>query len=248
MKRITRRPLLLIVILTISGSAIAGALVVRGAGRDRPPEEPVAQLPSGERLSDSRERAAAPNPAATGIDLLDHVELRRDVVCGAWGYQGPALFTASLPFGRLQIRCIPPEEYDLKLVALRKHGVDSLDIGFVHGGRQGVLRIDGQEGQFTWIELDTSPTLSSNPTASAGKRLRWNRPTSILLSVRRSGVSVVVDGVRLVDWKGDPSQLRLSPEFRVPQRDTLFIGSSETMFRIDELTLLPVSGTPRFLP
>jgi len=185
-------------------------------------------------------------PAPGEIDLLARLELSRDAVHGSWGFQGGSLVSPSAQWARLSIPCIPPEEYDFRIVATRRQGTDSLNVGFLHGGRQGMLMVDGNGGETSWIDLVTPYDLSSNPTAILGKYLKWNRSTQVLVSVRKNGVGVSVDKTRIIDWTGEAAELKLIPGYRIPDRQRLFIGAWETVLLIEELTLIPVTGTPLF--
>jgi len=242
--------------------ALVGAILVLAAllvlvktlvlGGIRMQEDPRADkpaiLPSGERLALDRSPPTPTQlPPAGELDLLSRVQVRQDAVCGSWGFQAAALYTSPDLWGRLQFPCIPPEEYDWKIRATRKQGAGALVVGIVYRARQGTFRVDGEAGETTWLDLAAAEDPSSNPTAVKGKRLKWNRPATLLLRVRASGISLAVDGNRVLEWKGIPEDLRLPPELRVPDRRVLFVGGTESMFRLDEVTLIPVTGSPTFL-
>lgn len=198
------------------------------------------------------ESVRAPNPLRKGpgpreVDLLEQVRTSRDAVHGAWGFQADSLVSPSVQWGRLALPCIPPEEYDLRITATRRQGTDSLNLGFVYRGRQGMLMVDGNGGETSWIDLVSPYDLPSNETSVVGKFLKWNRPARLILSVRKEGVTLSVDGAKIIDWKGDPAELKLIPGYRVPERRALFIGCWETILIIDELVLVPVTGTPVML-
>lgn len=191
---------------------------------------------------------AGRKPAPGEIDLLARLQISRDAIHGAWGFQGGSLVSPSAQWARLSVPCIPPEEYDLRIVATRRQGTDSLNVGFLYGGRQGMLMVDGNGGETSWIDLVTPYDLTSNETTILGKFLKWNRPTPVLVSVRKGAVRVFVDQAPIIDWKGEPAELKLIPGYRIPDRQGLFIGAWETVLVIDELTLIPVTGTPVFPP
>jgi hypothetical protein len=235
---------ILIIALPVGiGLGIAGVLLFSksGAPGAAPSASPTATL--GVRLdavrTSGRGRKELPPPE---IDLLDLVRIERDAVQGPWGFHGEALVTPAVQWSRLALPCNPPEEYDLRIIATRRQGTDSLNIGFVYGGRQGMLMLDGNGGETSWIDLLTPYDLPSNETAVVGKFLKWNRATRILLSVRRHAVNVSIDGAKIIDWKGDPAELKLIPGYRIPDRQALFIGSWDTILAIDELALIPITG------
>lgn len=198
-----------------------------------------------ERQVTSRSVAQAGQPST--IDLLDLIKVQRDSMAGLWGFQGRSLITSSVPWGRLQVPCVPPEEYDLKMVVTRRRGMKSLDVGFVFGNRQGLIRLDGQEGETSWIELTTGYELDANPTRRSGRLFPWRKARTLDLSVRKTGVGLSVDGKKIIEWSGDASEIGLQPGHRVPNPKALLIGSCDAVFEISEMTLIPVTGSATIL-
>jgi len=239
----------LIVALPILLGVGAGAVLLSkpdSSGARRPDETSTRSL--GEALDPAR--AARPDRPGVGpreVDLLGHIRTTRDAVQGAWGFKGDSLVSPSVQWGRLALPCVPPEEYDLRITATRRQGTDSLNLGFVYRGRQGMMMVDGNGGETSWIDLVTPYDLPSNESSVVGKFLKWNRPAKLLLSVRKDSVALSVDGAKVIDWKGDAAELKLIPGYRVPERRGLFIGCWETILVIDELVLVPVTGTPVML-
>jgi hypothetical protein len=232
--------LLVFVIARVSSGGTREASEVSGALDLLPPE----------KLSDHRPAAAppaAPAPATSKeIDLLDLIQPGRDGIAGSWGFQERALITPLVKWGRLQIPVIPPEEFDLRIRLTRKRGVNSVNLGFLMNGKQGTAVLDGSDGHTSWVDL-AGLTMSENPTTVIGRLLKWNKPATVLLSVRKDLLSILVDGKKAMEWKGKPGDLSVTPEFLVPNPRALILGSYETAFRIDELTLIPISGAPTFL-
>jgi hypothetical protein len=201
-----------------------------------------------DRLKNTRAPAAvASAPPAGPIDLLDLIRITEDSVAGTWGFFDRALVTPRTPRARLQIPCIPPEEYDLNLVVTRKDGTDSLNLGIVVGGRQAMIVLDGHNGIESWFSVAGTTGTGDNETRVATRIFKWGRPVPLTVSVRKGAVSVSSQGKPLLDWKGSPADLELHPEFRVLHDEALLIASWDTMFKIDEMTLQPVSGSPKLL-
>jgi len=202
-----------------------------------------------EKLKDLRAPAAAGAAAAPAgpIDLLDLIQPSRDGVAGTWGFHERSLYTPPVRFGRLQVPVVPPEEYDLKFDVTRRRGTECFAIGFVYGGKQGMIILDGFEGTTNWNTLAGSASDGGNETRVVGKQLKWGRPTKVSVFVRKTGVSVTVDAHTVLDWKGSAADLDLDPAFLVPDRKSLMLGTQDTVFRIDEATLTPVTGQPTLL-
>jgi hypothetical protein len=90
-------------------------------------------------------------------------------------------------------------------------GVD----GFAAKDIASIDRIDGKQGDF-------------NETRFQEKQFSDGRPRSIVWFLRRSSLSLMVDGRRIVDGKGDPKRLSLSPAFAVPDDRVLFLMTGST--------------------
>jgi len=199
-------------------------------------------------LQDTRATGSSRKPSdGQRLDLLDTVKVSQDSVAGIWGFDSGALITSTVQWGRLQIPCIPPEEYDLRVHLTRKKGTDSFNLGFIFGGKQAMAVIDGRDGETSWLTLIGTTNIADNATTVNGRQLRWAKPSTILLSVRRQGVTLAIDDRTIIHWTGSPSDLEMQPGYLVPDRKCLFIGSWESAFRIDEYVLIPVLGLPTLL-
>jgi len=191
--------------------------------------------------------AGVPPPSDAAIDLLDLVEVDKDVLAGVWGFQGRALITGAVEYGRLQIPCVPPEQYDLTLVVTRKRGVQSLNLGFAIAGRQAMVAIDANEGQTSALSLAGGSEFFDNETRHDGKVLKWNKKSVVKVFVRKSSVTVTVDERTIIDWSGSAAALAFPPGWSVTNPKALFLGSWDSVFRIDELTLTPREGSATVL-
>lgn len=220
------------------------ALIVRA--KATPTDEETAGLIPPKELKNTRPPALHRSPAApSSLDMLELVDASKDAIAGRWGFQERALITSDVQWSRLQLPCIPPEEYDLRIKVTRKRGVNSLNVGVVLSGKQGMLVLDGWDGRTNCLLLgDGSEPATGDASVPNLKVLKWNKPTELLVQVRRDAVSLAVDGKKLIDWKGEPAELFLPSGYFVPERRALTLGSWETIFRIDEYVLIPVTGQP----
>jgi hypothetical protein len=188
-------------------------------------------------------------PESKEIDLLDLVDTTRDAIAGTWGFQDRSLVTPAIYWGRLEVPCIAPEEYDLKLVVTRKQGINSFNVGVVAGGHQGMIVVDGEEeGKQTSLHLAGSTPHWNNETTRVGKFLKWNRPTPLTISVRKESIALSISDKPVFERKGSPAALLLLPAYRVPHEKVLFFGSWESAFRIESAKLFPISGKPAPVP
>ncbi len=82
-----------------------------------------------------------------------------------------------------------------------------------------------------------------NVSTVAGPVFVKGRPAQVICSVRKTGVTVRVDGRVIIDWTGDPQQLGLGEYWETPHKETLFLGAYDCRYRVSRVTLTPVSGT-----
>jgi hypothetical protein len=185
---------------------------------------------------------------AGDVDLLSLVRLDEHVVSGTWKKTSEgALLSPAEPEARVQIPYVPPEEYDLRVVALRKSSdFRSFHIGLVAGGRQFLVSLDGFGGRGFLEYLDAKP--SEEPgSVYEGWALKEKRPLTISCSVRRSHLTVSVEGRTVIDWGGDYKRLSLPHHWRVEDEQALLLGVFKSRYEISEITLTPVTGSGRVL-
>lgn len=186
---------------------------------------------------------AGPMAQAGVIDLVSLLEPEKDAVLGRWQVSDGTLISPLDRWARIQIPYVPPDEYDLKIVVERKEGLYSFEIGLAYRGNQFHIGFDGwQNGDITGLNLVNGRDGSQNETTYRGKLILKDVPTTVLCSVRATGVAVRVGDKLIFDWKGDPSSLGASSWWNIPRRDTLFIGAWESRFRIQRLSLIATSG------
>jgi hypothetical protein len=187
---------------------------------------------------------AAPGaPASRDINLLKHVDQALGAVEGEWKFDGPALVTPNVKFGRIQIWYVPPEEYDVRMVAERSSGANSIVLGLVSGGRPFMVAIDAFEHDpASGVEMIDAKSFADNETAVAGRLLEIGKRGTIVVSVRKKSIGVTVNGKKIVDWKGEPEQLSLHPKWKMPHKEALWLGAFGCVYRIHELMLVPITG------
>ena len=184
---------------------------------------------------------AATGSGSRSVDLLRLIDPARDAVEGTWAFDGPALVTANAKFGRIQIPYAPPEEYDVRMVAERNEGANSIVLGLVSHGRPFMVAIDAfDHDPASGVELIDGKSFADNETAVPGRLLEIGKRGTIEVAVRRGSVSVTVNGRRIIDWKGAPDQLGLHVKWKMPRKDALWLGAFACVYRVHELVLVPV--------
>jgi S1-C subfamily serine protease len=184
-----------------------------------------------------------PNSAAGGgvVDLLKQIDLGRDVVQGEWTWEDGMLLTP--PSGaqnRIQISLPLPPQYALRIVAERRSPGKGLNIGFVAGGSQAMVCVDGFRPCGTALECVDGESGSNNGTRIGGSRLPIGVPVEMLLRVRADSVEFDCAGKRVLRWSGAFDRLSLFERmWSVPDTKALVLGS-QAQFLIRRYELVPV--------
>jgi hypothetical protein len=178
------------------------------------------------------------------VNLLRMIDPRLDSVEGEWTLEGSALVSPAVPWARLQIPYSPPDEYELTVVAERKTGNNSLGIGLVRGTISFAVHIDGFPGIGGKTGLDSldGMVLEKNPASVNGLFLKDGTPFTIVVAVRRGGVTLSVDGKTILNWQGNYNRLSQSPVYKARDGRMLLVGAYESRYQITRITLLPISG------
>jgi hypothetical protein len=231
---------------TLEGS-VAADPEISLAGPD-PVFEPVSNgatpLSAMPPVPDSTRKSRPPS-----IDLLKLVDPIKDCVAGAWQFKEGSLVTTGRPFDRILIPYIPPEEYDIIVEAEREGGSNSLNLGLARGDVQFVVILDALiNGEFTsGLDLIDGKPLYTNETTIKGALFENGKRNRVVCSVRASKVTVSVNGKTVIDWNADYRRLSLYKDWKVPHKDTLFIGTWTSMVSYHSLELRPVSGRGKAL-
>jgi predicted esterase len=187
----------------------------------------------------------APGPAAPGreaIDLLEKVDPAKDAIAGTWALEGKTLISPSTEFARLQVPIAVPEEYDLEVVAQRSDAgkPDTLVIGLVGGGAQFMVGLDGNTGTKSGLDAIDGKRFVENETTRDGALLSADKPSTILVAVRKDRVTVSVDGKAVLEWKADYSRVSVRSAWAIRDGKTLFLGSTKCGYRFTKWVLQPV--------
>jgi hypothetical protein len=69
----------------------------------------------------------------------------------------------------------------------------------------------------------------------------------VIVTVKKDGVTMSVDGNLIVNWKGTADRLSLSDYWKTPQDTALFLGAYDCRYRFHRITLEPISGEGKML-
>ena len=176
------------------------------------------------------------------VDLLKMIDVKKDAVKGEWTLNGKLLISPKELGSRVQVIYAPPEEYDLIIDASRTEGSNSLSIGLVAGKRQCTVQLDGDvNGDMSGINMIDNKYYNENGTRYQGKIFVNGKRTSIICSVRKTGINVSADGKTIINWRGDYSKVSPQPELKVPNETAFVIGTWDSKYHITQLSLRPIS-------
>jgi hypothetical protein len=223
---------------------VAGILVRVGrAPEPLQPEKDPGGTERAQRLADLQPRLDKP------VDLLGMIDPGKDAVAGAWRSEnGVLVCSRSRDYPRLQVPCVPPEEYDLQVTVERGGTPEALVLGLATPGRQFIIHLDGKlfapNGELIAPVCSTLRKVdgqNSGASMYSGTALKDGAPSTIVCSVRRSGVEVRVDDQPILSFKGDLRRLSLPPSWKVPSDQALFLGAYDCEYRFSKIVLKPLN-------
>ena len=184
----------------------------------------------------------ATEPAGEPVDLLKMVDLERDVAVGKCEKTSSALI---LDRGsRVYLPSALPDDYQLKFSIRRIEGADSLKLGFVMGGRQGVVVIDGWHATLSGLYVDGREA-NDNSTTRRGKLFEGASTATIVVTVHPGHFHATFDGKTIINWFGNSERMYLhSGHLQIGSRETPFIGTVETKYAIESASMVPLKPEP----
>ena len=192
--------------------------------------------------------AVAPRSDQKEIDLLSLIKPDRDQVQGEWSLTS-GLLKSPKEFGaRLEIPFQPPEEYELQVIAEPLDEPNGLLLGQRSGNNRFAVLVNYQVDKKNLSALENVDGKNvGNETTVERQFFKKGRPSHIVCTVRKTGVSVSVDGRECISWLGESSTLSLSDYWKTPRDNALFLGAYDCRYRFSRVTLTPLSGDGKIL-
>jgi hypothetical protein len=183
-------------------------------------------------------------PEPGTLNLLKLVDLKLDVVSGDWTLDGGVLQCSPSEFARMQIPYTPPDEYDLTVTVERRQGGDATAVGLVHGNANFAFWIDGHpaDGWKTGFSMLDGKWVNQNPASLTGALTTNNKPFTLLLAVRRGGITVSLDGKVILTWQGNYSRMSPCQQFKPRDSKALLVGAFGCRTAFSKIMLTVVSG------
>lgn len=181
------------------------------------------------------------DPVGEPVSLLAMVNKLRDVANGEL-QQTPTALIAS-PQCSLYFPAKLPDDYQLKFTVRRLDGEDSLAIGFMMEGRQGIMMFDANNSTASGLFVDQREP-ADNCTARTGRQIQNLEPMDIELTVHPGHVHVALEGKTVVNWFGDADRLFAHANYSLPCRETAFLMVASSKFSIEAVTMTPIKAEP----
>jgi hypothetical protein len=208
--------------------------------RNSPSEMP---LPRGDAEETSVARAAAPQTES--VDLLSMIDVEQDSVAGEWRRVGNALESPKQFGARIEIPFEPPAEYELTVIATPLDEPNGLILGQLLEGHRFLALVNHnvqKEKAASVLENVDGRNVRSNATTLMANMLQKDRPSQILVTVRKGSVVVRCDGRTIIDWQGKSEQLSLGDYWKTPNANSLFLGAYDCRYLFSRVSIAPISG------
>lgn len=216
------------------------------------------------RLSGDAAQRATARLAESGriIDLLALAASRRITVVGSWQIGPKSIVSSPDASAQIIFSVVPPAEYDLVVeiqsvplpppVRGQSAGSQRTDptldvgrgafaVGLIQGRRQFLAVTDFQipnQGLFSFLaDYDKKGPDPANPTFRPMAVIRNQRPTVLVYSVKRTGVTVTANGMPIIRYDGDYSQLSMPQGWTAANQPRLFFATRLAIYRITRAEL-----------
>jgi hypothetical protein len=175
------------------------------------------------------------------VNLLSMIDPGVDKVSGDWTLSNSKLALTKRTTGIIRIPYSPPTEYDISITVEPKEGDETVLIGLVKDSAKFFAGIDVQSpaAQTGFQKIDGRSTHESTYN---GELLKTNKESTITCSVRNDGVTIIVDGKKISEFKGPYSRLSYGGTYAPPNHPGLYITAIDTAAVFSKIHLTPVSG------
>lgn len=174
------------------------------------------------------------------VDLLNLIDLERDILSGEWKLENGVLFTPTSSGGRLKLPVEAPASYELLMVITRLKGRDTLGLEIVAGEKNNgtMLALDGWLGRACGLHFLDGRAGDQNESTYQGGVFPDQKEHTILCRVTPQSVFVEVDDNRIIDWHGDPKRFRHSSDSAATRGRELFLAETKNVsYRISKIQL-----------
>ena len=184
------------------------------------------------------------------IDILAHIDPDSPptpgaAVRGKWRKTREGIFSPTIAPAWFETE-EPPAEYDLAITLERVRGTDSVNIGVPINGGAVIACLDADQGTGNWIEgVGGVHYWGGEGTRWQPHLLTAGKPHELLFQVRRTALRLTCDGKSIIHWVGDAARLAPFPNWPIPNRKAIYLGSWSTVFRFTKVEYRAVVQTAK---
>ncbi|MDB5389018.1 MAG: hypothetical protein JWM11_4664 [Planctomycetaceae bacterium] len=172
-------------------------------------------------------------------NLISKLDLKRDVVQGAWKIEDGVLVSPAGYRDRLQIPGKVPAAYTLTVVAERRAESGFGLLTYLPVGKSMVLAtIDGWNRETSGLELIDNKEGDVNETMTIGSFTRQG-VNNYVYHVQPNQILIEVNGRKVLEWTGDSSLFTINPQYLVPRAGEIGLAVFGVEWRIESVTLVP---------
>ncbi len=188
-----------------------------------------------EHQSDDQSLAQLPTEE---IDLLEQIDAESCWHTGQWTKRDGVLESSKAYGVRIELPYTPPEEYRLTLIVQPLDDPNGLILGQRSGKHRFATLVHYQQGDAILSAIeDIRGRNVGNETTIAGAVFQKHRPSQVIVTVRKNGVQVEVDGRRIISWHGDRSELSLSDYWSTPDASKLLLGAYDCRYQFHRISV-----------
>ncbi len=185
------------------------------------------------------------------IDLLSLVDVDDCHVLGTWTQSENYIeCTNEIGATRIQIPYRISGEYNLSAIVEPLGERKSLAIGLCinQTSCHALLHYNGLNA----LESMGNESILGGPSSTTTlPKFTTGRRSTVRCEVRHAGVRVLVDGVEVINWKGDTTKLSQNGYWKMPFPDAFYVGTFRSAYRFHSIQLKPLTdqvGTAYILP
>lgn len=205
--------------------------------------------------ADTKKPATKPESLPKRIDLLKSIDLKRDVVDGAWQLEEGDLVCPSGQAPKIVFGPTAPERYRLDIEYQHVKGTADC-IGLVVGDHQAMLlmNMSAQGGVVSGIHQYRDQYYLQDHKESFPNGLYTTEPVlkdghaRLVCLVEPGRIWVACNGKQVVDWSGDFSEITLYPNWSVPDKNRFFLAGYNADIRYESVVLTPLKSWPKTMP
>src|SRR6185295_9733868 len=140
------------------------------------------------------------------------------------------------------------EEYDFKIIFVRRTGRDGVNQILAHGGKDFVWQMGGWENTIFGLSEVDGKRADENPTSTRREKCLENgRVYTSVVEVRKDRVTAILNAQKFVDWKTDYRDLDMNDDWRLSSKTIAGVGTWGSLTEFRSIELRPVSGRGRAL-